>query len=422
MLLVLFAGCAAQPDGSKAMDAIASDFVRLSLEIEARDPNHLADYFGPTQWEEQAQSRPRPLADLSNAAAVLVKRTVAVDPSTLDADTRRRRAFLLAQLQGTVTRLHMLRGERLSFVGEFEGMFGIQPNLKPLSAFDPILREVEAMVPGQGALADRVDAFENRFIIPSDKVDPVMRAAIAECRRRTEAHIALPKGENFKLLYVTGPDWSGSNLYLGDRTSQLEMNVELPVRMNRAIDLACHELYPGHHVFNLLLDDRLAQRRKWVEFTIYPRFSPQSVIAEGAAGYGAELAFPGDERLVFEKSALYPLAGLPTADAGRYRTLLDALDQLEPAGATIARDYLEGRINRDKAIALTRKYRLLSVERARRMIGFVDDYRTYAIIYGMADDIVRDHVERAGPGQGARWAALEHVISEPTLPSDLVGK
>lgn len=422
MLLLLCAGCLAEPNGGKAMDAAASDFVHLSLEIEARDPNHLADYFGPPQWEERAQISPRSVSALGVAAAALVKRVDAVDPSSLDADARHRRSYLLAQLRGTVTRLHMLRGEKLSIAGEIEGMFGIQPTLPPLSTFDPILRQIDAMVPGRGELADRVDAFENRFIIPPDKVDPVMRAAIAECRRRTAAHIVLPKGEKFKLLYVTGPDWSGSNLYLGARTSQLEMNVELPVRMNRAIDLACHELYPGHHVFNLLLDDRLAQRRKWVEFTIYPRFSPQSVIAEGAAGYGAELAFPGDERLVFEKSALYPLAGLPTAEAGRYRTLLDALHHLEPAGATIARDYLEGRISRDQAIALTRKYQLLSVERAKRMIGFVDDYRTYAIIYGMADDLVRDHVERAGPGQAARWAALEHVISEPTLPSDLVGK
>ena len=45
------------------------------------------------------------------------------------------------------------------------------------------------------------------------------------------------------------------------------------------------------------------------EFTVYPLFSPQSLIAEGTANYGIAVAFPGDER-ISERTVLFPAAGL----------------------------------------------------------------------------------------------------------------
>jgi hypothetical protein len=52
--------------------------------------------------------------------------------------------------------------------------------------------------------------------------------------------------------------------------------------------------------------------RGWTEFSIYPLFSPQSLIAEGTANFGIEVAFPGAERVAFEQRVLFP-AGLSSA-------------------------------------------------------------------------------------------------------------
>ena len=57
------------------------------------------------------------------------------------------------------------------------------------------------------------------------------------------------------------------------------------------------------------------RERGFVEFTVYPLFSPQSLIAEGTANYGVELAFPGDTRWQWERDNLFPLAGLDPATA-----------------------------------------------------------------------------------------------------------
>jgi hypothetical protein len=220
--------------------------------------------------------------------------------------------------------------------------------------------------------------------------------------------------------FVTGKSWSGYNYYQGNYNSLIQINTDLPIRISRAVDLGCHEGYPGHHVLNMLLEERLTKGRGWAEFSVYPLYSPQSLIAEGSANYGIDLAFPGPERLRYETQALYPLAGLATRDAAEYLELLKATSELAGARFTIAREFLEGRISRDEAIALTQKYQLVSKQRAEQSIAFTTQYRSYVINYGLGQDLVRDYVEAAGPDPRARWAAMERVISEPTLPSDLL--
>jgi hypothetical protein len=314
----------------------------------------------------------------------------------------------------------MLQGEKLSFADEAQGLFAVRVALKPLSAYDPILARIEKLVPGSGPLSDRVDAFQERFTIPKERLQPVFDAAIQECKRRTAQHIALPPGEKFTMEFVTGKSWSGYNYYKGGYTSLIQINTDLPIRISRAVDLGCHEGYPGHHVLNMLLEQRLTKGRGWVEFSVIPLYSPLSLIAEGSANYGIGLAFPGEERLRYETQALYPLAGLSTRQAGEYLALLEAARNLSGARFTIARDYLEGRIDRAKAVELAQKYQLISKKRAEQSVDFTEQYRSYVINYGLGQDMVRDYVEAAGPDPRARWAAMERVISEPTLPSDLL--
>lgn len=415
------AGCAsvgAAP--TDTLDRIAVDYVRTQLEIGEREPGYIDAYYGPAEWQEAAKANPRTVEQLANAVDALESRVAAVDPAGLEPLEQRRRAFMLGSLKAADTRLRMLRGEKLSFADEAEGLFGYRPRLKPLSDYDAAIARIETLVPGSGPLPERVDAFQNRFTIPKDRLKPVFDAAIAECRRRTRAHIALPANESFVMEFVTGKSWSGYNWYKGGNQSLIQVNTDLPIRISRAVDLGCHEGYPGHHVYNVLLEEKLAKGRGWVEFTVNPLYSPQSIISEGSANYGIELAFPDDEALKFEVETLYPLAGLSPADARRYHELLDAIAEASYARFTIAQDYLEGRISRDQAVALTQKYMLVSKERADQSIRFTEQYRSYVINYGLGLDLVRDWVRMQGHDQPTRWAAMEKLLSEPTLPSELM--
>jgi len=426
----LLAACATtvapDPDESYGIDAIAQDYVGLQLAIGAKEEGYIDAYYGPPEWRERARAEAAAttlpaLLERTRALIALVQTTMNLDIEQTDEQRfhNRRVEFLLAQLRAAETRLRMLQGERLSFADEAQGLFGVTPDIRPLSEYDPVLARIDRLVPGTGPLNERVEAFQSRFTVPANRLDAVMREAIAECRRRTLQHIPLPAEEQFTLEFVTDKSWSGYNWYQGNYRSLIQVNTDLPIRIGRAVDLGCHEGYPGHHVYNVLLERNLARGRNWVEYMVYPLYSPQSLIAEGSANYGYDLAFPGEERLQYETRVLYPLAGVSTEGAAEYLALQEALQDLSGARFTIARDFLEGRISRAEAVRLTQRYQLVSAQRAEQLLAFTEQYRSYVINYGLGREMVAAYIEAQGPDQATRWRAMQRILSEPTLPADL---
>lgn len=414
---------AAQIAQSEAMiQRAAEDYVRLQLAIGQIEDGYIDAYYGPADWQAAAVAAgKRPIPQLR--AEVQALRQLFGGQTGLHPEgstTRRRLAFFEAQLLAADTRLRMLSGEKLSFRQESLGLFGATPDIRPLSYYDEIRASVDGSVPGKGDLADRVEAFRSKLTIRPERLEPVFRAAIAECRARTLKHIALPDQESFSLEFVTGKSWSGYNWYKGNLASLIQVNTDLPIRISRAVDLGCHEGYPGHHALNMLLEQRLTRELGWVEFSIYPLFSPQSLIAEGSANYGIDMAFPPAERVAFERDVLFPLAGLDPALAQPALHLDAMLSDLGNARFTIAQLYLDGAIDRAEAVRLTRHYLLMDEKRADQSVRFTEHYRSYVINYGLGRDMVRDAVLAAGDDPGAQWTRMEAIISEPTLPVDLV--
>jgi len=421
LLAVSVAACRGEaPKPDARVDAIAREYVLLSLEIGEKEDGYIDAYYGPADLQERAKAEAAKLSlpELAKRTSDLQARVAAI-PAEGDSLDARRVRFLAAQLTAAATRLRMMQGEKLSFADEAKGLFGVTPDIKPIETYDPVLAKIDTLVPGTGPLPERMEAFQNRFNIPTQRLKPVFDAAIAECKRRALEHIALPKNESFTLEFVTGKSWSGYNYYKGNAHSLIQVNTDLPIRISRAVDLGCHEGYPGHHVLNALLEEKLTKGKGWIEFSVYPLYSPQSLIAEGSANYGIDLAFPGDDQLKFETATIYPLAGLPPADAAKYLAISKAMKELAGARFTIARDYLEGKITRAQAVQLSQKYQLQSKERAEKSLDFTDQYRSYVINYGLGQDMVRAYVEAAGPDPKTRWARMEKILSEPTLPSDL---
>jgi hypothetical protein len=164
------------------------------------------------------------------------------------------------------------------------------------------------------------------------------------------------------------------------------------------------------------------KERGWIEFTVYPLFSPQSLIAEGTANFGIEVAFPGKDRIAFEQATLFPLAGLDPARAPEYYEVQALLDDLSYAGNEAARRYLDGRIDRDAAAAWLEKYALMPRDRAAQRVRFFDQYRSYVINYNYGKDLVRRFIESRGgtaSQPGKRWQEFETLLSSPRLPSGL---
>ncbi len=399
---------------------VSDAYIRLTLEAGTHEAEYVDAYYGPDNLQAAAKANPRSLAELIAEARALTGAIDAALPNIAAGADRRRALALRGMLVAADTRLQMLQGRKFRFDDEAKGQFATVPDLKPLSYYDSVLADLEKLVPGNEPLPTRVDAFNERFVIPKDRLKPVFDAAIAECKRRTALHINLPAGEAFAMEFVTGKTWSGYNYYKGNYKSLIQINTDLPIRISRAVDLGCHEGYPGHHVLNLLIEERLARKNGWKEYEVNPLYSPTSVLSEGSANYGIDLAFPSRERLAFERDVLYPLAGLDPISAEAYWNMQQMTDRLTGARLTIAKMYLDGEINRPQALELTQKYLLLSPARAEQSVGFTDHYRSYVINYGWGKDLVRNYVERGNPDETERWRRMEKILSEPTLPSDLL--
>jgi hypothetical protein len=331
-----------------------------------------------------------------------------------------RRRYLEAQVAAMNARLRMLKGEGLTFDEESRALYDATAPDLPESHFQQVLDQLDGRFPGQGPLVERYDAWRRAFVIPKDKLDHVFRTAIDGCRERTAAHLQLPAGESFTVEYVTGKSWSGYNWYQGGYRSLIQVNTDLPIYIDRAVDLACHEGYPGHHVYNVLLEKSLVRDRGWMEFTVYPLFSPQSLIAEGTANYGIEMAFPGDARLAYEEQVLFPAAGLDPAQVREYYEVQGLVEKLSYAGNEAARRYLNGAIDAAQAAAWLEKYALMPRERAAQRVRFFDQYRSYVINYNLGKDMVREYIEKKAGGDPARrWDEFGRLLASPRLPSGL---
>src|SRR5688500_4731892 len=352
--------CAQNPN----MNTLGERYVRLVLAMGQHDADYVDAYYGPPEWKPTGEKRP--LRDIDADATALQMRLAAVSPAAGDELVVLRHRYLTQQLSALRTRIAMLSGTRLTFDQESKALYDAVAPTRTRQDFERVLGELERKLPGRGPLVDRYNAFRDRYTIPKDKVDAAFRAAIEGCRAKTLAHVQLPAGESFTLEYVTGKSWSGYNWYQGNYRSLIQVNTDLPILVDRAVDLACHEGYPGHHVYNVLLEKNLVRDRGWQEYTVYPLFSPQSLVAEGTANYGVEMAFPGTERLEYERRALWPLAGLDSSKAEQYYRIQEIVGRLSYAGNEAARRYLDGQITAEQAADWLSRFALYSPERARQ--------------------------------------------------------
>jgi hypothetical protein len=403
-------------DGS-SMNTIAEQYVRLTLAVGEHDADYVDAYYGPPEWRPEGEKQ-----DLENlvARAAGLAQDLRRIKAPADEMEQLRLEYLKAQVDAMHARLRMLEGERLGFDEESSALYDAVAPTHPESYFEKILQDLESRFPGSGPLVERYDAWRRDFVIPREKLDTVFRTAIQACRERTAAHLQLPPDESFTVEYVTNKSWSGYNWYQGGFRSLIQVNTDLPIYIDRAVDLACHEGYPGHHVYNVLLEKSLVRDRGWMEFTVYPLFSPQSLIAEGTANYGIEVAFPGEERIAFEEQTLFPAAGIEPSKAREYYAVQALVERLSYAGNEAARRYLNGEIDAAAAASWLQKYASMPRERAQQRVRFFDQYRSYVINYNLGKDMVRTFIEKRANGDPQkRWEAFGRLLSSPRLPSGL---
>ena len=407
------------------LNNLAKDYVKLGLTIGQYDPDFVDAYYGPDSLKPKtAKHTLFPKDSLLKSVAALRSHLQEIS-KVLDDSARLRATWMSSQLLAFDRRIRIFSGEFQSFDEESKELFGVAAPVFPEEHYQKLLDSLDKLLPGKGDVQSRFQKLANQFILPKDKLDTIFKITIAEARRKTREYYDLPEDESFSIEYVNNKPWSGYNWYQGNFKSRIQINTDTQIFLERAIDVGSHESYPGHHVYNMLLEKNLYRDKGWVEISLYPLFSPQSFIAEGSANYGIDLAFPGESKIQFAREKILPLARLDTTNLSLYFKALSLRGKLNYARNEAGRGLVNGTMNERQALNWMIKYCLYNKETAIKSVAFIRKYRSYIINYNYGMDLVRQYVEtKSGKNStiDKRWETFEYLLSNPISTADLLPK
>ena len=400
--------------GKSAIDRSVREYVRLAVALGQRDADSLDYYSGAEAAVADTLKQPPALRTIREAAVRLQEQIRTTEPGSERDKTRR--TFLLRQITSIVSRVDVVLGVQRSFDEETRASFGlVVPASYDRGEIAAVQRELQQLLPGKGSLADRYQVFDGRFIIPAKLVPAVMARAIEACRAETSAHITLPVGESTTLQFVRNKPWSAYSWYKGGYKSVVQVNLDFALTVDRAMNLACHEAYPGHHTYNSIRDAQLVQGMGLKEYSVQLTFSPQSMLSESIATLALDVAFPEAKRVAFERDVLFPLAGLNGKDAALYLRVERLVDRLHTVEPEIAREYLDGRLEFERAGSELEHSALMAHPEAALL--YMNEYRSYVATYTYGRDLVAEQLqEQSGGVDEAQWKVYaEWMRVDPQL-------
>lgn len=406
--LLLLSSCRSGP-AAGSLDDVARQYVALAVQLGEHDVDSLDFNLSTKVASNHGPERYPILHERSLALRNQLMRM----PDNSGNDSARK-TLLLGQLSAIALRLEQLQGHNRSFDEESRTLFGVTaPNDQDAEARKSIRTQIAVLLGKPADVAKAYSTYEAQFIVPANRVPAVMLAALDQCRNLTLAHMVLPPGEQVDIQYVRLKPWSAYSTYLGGARSLIQVNMDYPLTVDRLLTLACHEGYPGHHVFNSMRDQALVQKAHRQEFLVQPTFSPQSYVSEAAASYAPILALSDADRLRIERDVLMPLAGLKDPDVAKDIALGKLLYRLHTAEPAIARDYIDERLEFIRAANSLEHETLM--EHAEVTLLYLNEFRTYMLAYTVGCDSLQAFVESNRPAEAERWRRYVQLMTNPVV-------
>ncbi len=375
----------------------AQTYVELALGLDQQKEGEVDSYFGPSELLEKAQSSTSSMDELLADARALAN---SIKESSVP-ETEARAQHLLEKVEQLITVIELIQAPgKLPFREETDTLYGLAlPEQMP--SYQEKLAELENLLPGRGTLAFKLASYNNKLVIPADKREAVFEAALAECRQRTLDHWQLPADESLSIEWTRDVQ-AAWHQYEGANKSTLRINGLTIGLVSGAVDLACHEGYPGHHAQFVLMDNADNVQGLPIEDSLVLLRSPGSVLREGAANAGVDLVFPFAERLAFERDVLFPIAGLSATEAETNLKIHTLVNELSSAVVPVIEEYYNGDIIFNAASFRLEREAMISSPIA--LLEFIDEYGTYSIGYTVARDMINTHLNAMPETQ--RWQAL----------------
>ena len=399
---------------STPLDLYADRYLNLVAGLEALDPASV-DFLVDRSNEQTPGART--FASLAEQSRLLAAEVRATHPGS--GEDARRAGDLAQHLSALAVRSDQRAGAQVSLADEMDRLFAIDLSdvSERVHLDDGVRQELARLLPGAGALSHRLSAYQRRFVVPRGRLHAVLTRSIAVCRSQTARFLALPDGEELAVEYVADRPWSGYSVYRGNMKSVMQVNRSMPLSVGQALNLACHEGYPGHHTYNILREQHVARGRNRPEARALLIFSPDGFYAEALAAAAASMVFSADERTRLFREDLFPLAGIDPSEAETYAEVCDLIDRLTGATTLAVKRYLSGELSNAEAAAALERDALM--EHPEGLLAYVDRYRGYALAYTWGRDRLLSTLTEPAPGDREHWQRLQQLMTSPERQAGL---
>jgi hypothetical protein len=403
-------------------DGVAHDYLLLALRLDQHVPGLIDGYYGPADLKARADIEElRPAARLVDDAERLLERiaTDVTDPTELD-----RRDWLTAQVVALRTQADALAGHPLPYVEHVRACFAWEPVRRDEAVFDAAAAEIDRLLPGSAPLAERLSAWDDRFVIPPDRVAEVAAWLAGRFRERARRSFGLPDGEDLRIRLVSGQPWSGYNWFDGALRSRVDINTDLPSWAASLVHVLAHETYPGHHLEHAWKEADLVETRRRMEASILLINTPECLVSEGLADLGRQFVSAPDEDVellleVYERAGL-AVAGDPVAARAAAETSVALSGPRARLGearvnAALMR-HADGR-SHDEVLAWLERVGRFAPAIAAKRLEFIEHplWRTYVFVYHEGEALLRRWLEAVPEIERVeRFGRLLHEQLTPT--------
>lgn len=405
------------------MSTLVEDYISLGLELNKYIDGLVDAYYGPRELADKvvgsARVEPRKLVETARELIRAIDSRVALDATDWAHDSVRV-AWLHAQVVGLLTTAQKLAGVNVDYLTEVERCYGIRPKRVHRDEIDEALRVLDGLIPGAGALKDRLVAYRESFVVSPEKLEPILMDLTEVFRERTSSLFGLPEGEGLEFEIVTAKPWSGFNYYLGNLKSRVAINADLPILSTSLAHLIAHEAYPGHHSEHTRKEVNLFNKRGQLEESIFLVGTPQCLIAEGLGDFGLEILLGDEEFTIVSELMIKRGINYPDQELKETRSAFETLSKVR---GNAAWDLHQDGVPVNVVVENLERDALLSRARAEKAVEFLTDptWRAYITCYVEGYQLVKSFV--GSPDRvpnSIRVERFRRLITEQVLPKDLV--
>lgn len=408
-------------------DPVARDYILLALRLDQHVPGLVDSYFGPSDLKAQVDLEQRTPAARLIEDAIGLRTRVASDVADPD-----RRDWLDAQLIALETHARVQAGEEIEYEEQVARFMGWRPERRPDSLFEESAAALEAILPGDGSVDERLAQWDARFVVEPERLPGVVDWLVDVFRRRSEPLFGLPDGESLRVSLVRDQPWSGYNWYDGGLRSRVDINLDLPIRAADLAHTVAHETFPGHHLEHAWKEADLVVDRGRLENSVLVTNAPECLVSEGLANLGRRVVIPESDEVDL-LAELFTRAGLQTAgdEAAAREAALTTVALAEPRrrlGEILVNVALHRHADgwsHDRVAEHLRDVGRMPADRIEKRLEFVEHpiWRTYIFVYSEGEALLERWVDLVPrEARAARFGRLLHEQLTPrSIAAELAG-